>query len=473
MKNFLFILFIFLVNFGGLNAQESEPFRNIWINVYETEKEYKKLQDEIRDIERKIKLESDLKKMAEYNATLTLLEYRLSAYKEVPKSFADILDFPLPNVEKMNLNMISYFTKSFDRELMRNTEKVFALKAEYEKALGYLDDMIVKENDELKKNELENDRKYLSKADDLISQKLRAIYTIETFLETKKEIYRQEDLYIIISSAIIIVIAAIILYLIRRAIRRYVSDAEISAFWIRIINLITTISVVFLMIFLYVDNVLYALTFIGFIAAGFTIVMKEVILNLAAWIKLSFTNMINVGDRILVVDNRVVIGDVIDISPMSLTLYENITHNSATELKRAGRIIFIPTNMIFTKVFYNYTHDTMKTLYDLIEIPFALDSDFEKIKSITEETVISQTGRYIDMAKLQYSRLRDKYTMRSKKMRPKIQFMLQEDGKAIRMYLWYVSPYRDILNVRSNLTLELLRRYKEDNSIKLFGEKDS
>jgi hypothetical protein len=47
--------------------------------------------------------------------------------------------------------------------------------------------------------------------------------------------------------------------------------------------------------------------------------------------------------------------------------------------------------------------------------------------------------------------------------------MLQEDGRAIRMYLWYVAPYRDILNIRSNLTLELLRRFKAEPNIALGG----
>ena len=60
--------------------------------------------------------------------------------------------------------------------------------------------------------------------------------------------------------------------------------------------------------------------------------------------------------------------------------------------------------------------------------------------------------------------------MRGKRMRPKIQFMFQEDGKAIRMYLWYIAPYRDILNVRSAMTLELLRRFKSEPDIMLAGE---
>ncbi|MDR2151359.1 MAG: mechanosensitive ion channel family protein [Helicobacteraceae bacterium] len=448
--------------------------RNIWIATYKNHTEYEALKAKIDDLNKKIAvLRVRSKSERELNEELILLEAQLASYETLPKNFSELLDFSMPQTDKININLINFIAKTHRRELERAKERFKSLEKEYVLAIAYLDEYEAQAGQDGDAEFLErtrSDKRYFELARGLIDQKERALDTIGGFIETSERNYREQELTHIIVVAVVLAAIVAALWITRRAIRRYAMDAETSAFWIRLLNIVTAAIAALFLIFNYIDNLLYALTFVGFVAAGLTIVMKEAVLNFVAWLRLVFGGAVVVGDRILIYDAQPVIGDVIGISPMSLTLYENITHNNAAEIKRAGRIVFIPNNFIFTKAIYNYTHDTMKTLYDLIEIPFEIKSDFERINKITEETVSALTGRYIEMAKLQYDRLRDRYTMRGKRMRPKIQFMLQDDGKAMRMYLWYVAPYRDILSIRSAMTLELLRRFKNEPNILLSGE---
>ncbi|MDR1912505.1 MAG: mechanosensitive ion channel family protein [Helicobacteraceae bacterium] len=471
IRAFIFFAFLALSSFGALKDDYLND-RNIWIATYKNHIEYESLRTRIDDLNKKI-ARASLKGARELNDELALLEAQLISYESLPKNFPDLLNFPMPQVEKIRLNLISYIAQTYQRELERSNAHFKSLEKEYILAIAYLDEyesQAEKENDSSFLERIQSDKRYFEMARALIEQKKRALETIGGFIESSAQNYKEQDLTRILATIVIALIIILALWFAPRAIRRYGSDAESAAFWIRALNLAAAVIAALFLIFNYIDNLLYALTFVGFVAAGLTIVLKEAVLNFVAWIRLVFGGAIAVGDRILIYDSQPVIGDVIGISPMSLTLYENITHNNAAEIKRAGRVVFIPNNFLFTKAVYNYTHDTMKTLYDLIEIPFEIKSDFEKIRAITEESVLALTGRYIEMARLQYDRLRNRYTMRGKKMRPKIQFMLQEDGRAIRMYLWYIAPYRDILNIRSAITLELLRRFKDEPNISLIGE---
>jgi small-conductance mechanosensitive channel len=448
--------------------------RNIWIAAYKNHLEYEALKTRIDALSKEIAAaQRRSKSVRGLNDELALLEAQFASYDSLPKNFPDLLDFPAPQTDKIRLNIVSFIADTYYKELEASKARLRSLEKDYLSALAYLDEYETaarEANDEAFLERVGSDKRYFDLARGLIEQKKRALETIGGFIESQTQNYREQDLVRILITLAVVLAAFVALWIARRAIRRYASDAESSAFWIRLVNILTGLFAALFLIFNYIDNLLYALTFVGFVAAGLTIVMKEAALNFVGWLRLVFGGAITIGDRILIYDSQPVIGDVIDISPMGLTLYENITHNSAAEIKRAGRIAFIPNNFIFTKAFYNYTHDAMKTLYDLIETPFEIKSDFERIRVIAEETVAALTGRYIEMARLQYDKLRERYTMRGKKMRPKIQFMMQEDGKAIRMYLWYVAPYRDILNIRSAMTLELLRRFKSEPNILLAGE---
>ena len=218
----------------------------------------------------------------------------------------------------------------------------------------------------------------------------------------------------------------------------------------------------------YNENFAQGLAIFGVIGAGLTIVLKELVLSFVAWIVIMMGSAIRLGDRIKVdKDGKPIIGDVIDISLTKITLYENITNDSVTDHKKAGRIIFVPNYFILTHEVYNYTHLSMKTIIDLVEINLSFDSNFDKAEAITLEVVESISGRYMDMAKRQYDILKDRYTLRNMPTYPKIVFYPSTKGNGITMGIWYITPYREILRLKSELTKQTVGRLDKEGDIHL------
>lgn len=250
-----------------------------------------------------------------------------------------------------------------------------------------------------------------------------------------------------------------------------VDDEERSQRYFAIKKLSNIVFVIFsslIIALVYTENLAQGLAVFGVIGAGLTIVLKEVVLSIVSWMMMMSSSSIRLGDRIKIdKDGKPIIGDVIDISLTKITLYENITNDSITDHKKAGRIIFVPNYFILTHDVYNYTHLSMKTIIDLVEINLSFDTNIEKAEAITYETVEAISGRYTDMAKRQYDKLKDKYTLRNMTNYPKVVFYPSFKGDGVTMGIWYVTPYREILRVKSELTKQVIGRLQAEEEVHL------
>lgn len=233
-------------------------------------------------------------------------------------------------------------------------------------------------------------------------------------------------------------------------------------------NILFVILSVLIIALVYTKNLAQGLAIFGVIGAGLTIVLKELVLSIVSWMMMMASSSVRLGDRIKIdKDGKPIIGDVIDISLTKITLYENITNDSITDHKKAGRIIFVPNYFMLTHDMYNYTHLSMKTIIDLVEINLSFDTNIEKTEAITFEIVESISGRYTEMAKRQYDRLKDKYTLRNMTNYPKVVFYPSFKGDGITMGIWYVTPYREILRVKSELTKQIIGRLRMEEDVHL------
>ena len=118
---------------------------------------------------------------------------------------------------------------------------------------------------------------------------------------------------------------------------------------------------------------------LGFASAGIAIAMKDMFMSMLGWTVIMFGGTIHVGDRVRVYhDGSEFVGDVIDISLLRLTVFEDVTYSTYKTNRRAGRIIFVPNNYIFTDLIANYSHYGMKTVWDGIDITISFDSNHKK-----------------------------------------------------------------------------------------------
>ncbi len=472
----LLTLALALFAFEAEKAESSDYLnsKNFWIATYKNYKEFTKTENQIARLKIELAKKSDKEERRDLERKLLLLEAKLEAQKGFEGEFIDSMKLDLKTPEAIKINMLTYFTETYTRELKQIIEKHEEQKRKYSQALEYLQkikEQAIADKNEKLESEVSGDIEYFLQAFEILKNQEIKLETYKNLIQKKLSEYEHSEIPKLLTTVAFILLIFLLMYIFKRFIMRYSEDEEREFALKKSVNLLGFLSIILFLLFMYIENILYALTIFGFIGAAVTIVMRDALLNVAGWFNITFGNFIKVGDRIMLLhETKPVIGDIIAISISRITLLETINHTTALETKRAGRVIFIPNNYIFNHYIYNYTHDSMKMIYDLVEIDFLLDSNFEKIEQITVETVESITSRYLDLAKRQFENLQKRYEIRNTNLKPQVQFIMNNDKNCIRMYLWFISPYREILNIRSTTTLELNRRYRDESDIKLLNQ---
>jgi small-conductance mechanosensitive channel len=176
--------------------------------------------------------------------------------------------------------------------------------------------------------------------------------------------------------------------------------------------------------------------------------------------------MIRVGDRIKVsFQGDEIIGDVLDISPTRITLYEEITYLSYTNHKRAGRVIFVPNNLIFTQVILNYSHAGLKTVWDTIDIVVTFDSDHKKAAHIIREIARRYSKGYTELTRKQFGKLRDRYSVKHTNVDPRVFIFIEPYG--IKISMWYLTNSFATLTLKSTISAEIIDELKNEQGIKI------
>lgn len=473
-----FTILIFFITFSfSQNLEEIKKdylkSTNSWINTYKNRKEFFNLEDKILKLENELKIKQNRSKRDK----LEILKEKLKLYEKLNIEFITLMKLPLNDIK---INLFTYLTDTYFREFKKQKERYLNLKREYNFALTYLNDTLnrVKEIDTNEAREFEKEIKedinYFLLTKELFDRQLKNLHLYEEEIIKKSRVYEEETLKQHYISIIFITIIFLIGFILKKLLTLFNKNLDEDDIFIynKTISVVIFSVIIIFLLFTYIQNILHALTIIGIIAAALTIVLKEFILNLFGWFYITMSSFIKVGDRILIFhENQPIIGDIINISLTKITLYESINYTSAMELKRAGRVVFVPNNYVFNHSIFNYTHSKMKTIYDLIEIDLEYKSNVEKANDIVLSIVESKTSRYQDMAKLQYQYLKKRYEIRHMSLNPRVQFIINPDHDGYRMYLWYIAPYREILNLRSAVTVEIIEAFKKEEDIYLREKK--
>lgn len=196
------------------------------------------------------------------------------------------------------------------------------------------------------------------------------------------------------------------------------------------------------------EDFLYIVTFLSVLAAALTIATREIILNIVGSVYIFFSNMVRVGDRIMVqFETKHTIGDIVDISLMKIKLNEIEDYSNLKEIKNVGRTIYIPNSYVFTKVFYNYSRKKDGLINDLIEFEFTPATDFNAVEEITS-IVFSELG-----------------------ISHTITFKLNNLKTGIVGLVSYSINYKTASKMRGDISIKLLQSYSDSQNIKLKSSK--
>ena len=313
-----------------------------------------------------------------------------------------------------------------------------------------------------------------------IQQILDDFNTIDTIYKTKlKTIKNKAEIYIqtvkndikkeinrLIYLAISIIISILIFIFIKLTIRKYIKDENIYTFN-KIINFINFSVIILIISFFYINNATYLITILGFASAGIAIAMKDWFMNIFGWFVILGSGTFKVGDRIKVYmqnGNVKIVGDVIDITPTKFAIYEDVTLTTYLYNRRAGRIVFIPNNVIFTHPIFNYTHHGLSTVWDGIDITITFDSNYKKAVYLAKEIVNKYSKGYTDITKRRIKKLKAIYHIKNTNLEPRIYTFIEENG--IRISCWFLNNYAT-LNLRSTISAEILESFLKEDDIKI------
>ncbi len=117
-------------------------------------------------------------------------------------------------------------------------------------------------------------------------------------------------------------------------------------------------------------------TIISFISAGFTIALRDVILNLFGGFYIKIVKPFNVEDRIEVNNYK---GDVVNINTLNFELLE--VDNKDFMGQSTGVITHVPNSIIFSHPLRNYDK-AFKYIWNEITVNIPLDCNIEKVRKI-------------------------------------------------------------------------------------------
>ncbi|NWF66255.1 MAG: mechanosensitive ion channel [Campylobacterales bacterium] len=457
---------------------------SLWLKKYANFTTYQKVQEELDQIKKEIKLtnqkkDSEAKQHLEIlitkENTLTNQLELLSDYKESPfKEFIKPQEITnIPEVENpfSIISALSFIKMINQRKefYQQNYESLNKLILKLEQKKDILTKIVQINHDEKFKTELTYSTKEVDDFKDIYSifGTTISLYTKrvdEIVLNLTNQIKEQIKQTAYILS--IILILFIISILIKVAIKKYVTDNEKFYVANKVINVVTFILILLVLLFSYLENVTYLVTVLGFASAGIAIAMKDIFMSFLGWMVIVVGGTIHIGDRIKASkENMEFVGDVLDISLLRITLFEDVTLTSYTTNRRAGRIIFIPNNYIFTHMIANYSHSGMKTVWDGIDINITFDSNHKKAVYIVKEIVKRYSKGYTDITRKQLNKLRDRYNLRNTNVEPRIFAFVEPYG--IRISAWYLTNSYATLTLRSSISLDILDSFKEEDDIKI------
>lgn len=457
--------------------------QNPWIRKYNNSAKYASILNQIKSLEWQIKRtkpnSSNTEQLQVLNNRLETLQRQKSFFTDEKNPYKELTE--IKDIEKIPTitNPIAIIgAKDFIKQI-RSQEKTLqnnldslkdTIRALQEKkalldALLNLEDKTqnsetLEEIQRLQniKIELEGAQSILETSIEVYSRKSNDIIS-----KLEEQIQKQtiKTIYVLIICITIFFIALAIKF----ALKKYL-DQERLYIANKIVNFANIIIIAIVLLLSYLNNITYLVTFLGFVSAGLAFAMRDLFMSFLGWFVIIIGGGLHVGDRIRVHrDNTTYVGDILDISMTRITLLEDVTLNTYMETRRAGRIIFIPNNLIFTTIISNYTHGGMTTVWDGIDFTITFDSNHKRATEIVQEVARKHSKPHIESGKKRLLQLKERYSIKRISLEPRVFNMIEPNG--VRISLWYQSNAFTILNLRSTISLEIIEQIGKEPDIKL------
>jgi len=430
--------------------------------------ELKTINKKLKYLQRRRKTKSVLEKIENLKKSKLAIEAKLDILGNSNSSiFENIINFkPLPKAPEIKNPFLIFEAIKYKETIQNHLKKYEEKYQKFSNTIKLLEEklnIINSLNQKSKTLQTEIDDLYLAK--DIYKTKLNSLKReVENrIINVDSQIDKQLNKLLNLAIAIFI---SIFIFTILKIIMRKYAQGEVYILN-KTLNILNFSVIIIIIAFFYIDNATYLITILGFASAGIAIAMKDWFMNIFGWFVIVTSGSFKVGDRIKVYfqNGQVqIVGDIIDITMTKIIIHEDVTLSTYTHNRRAGRMIFVPNNTIFTNPIFNYTHAGLKTVWDGIDILITFDSNHKRAVYLAKETIKKYSKGYTDLTRKQLNKLRSTYNIKNTNVEPRIYTFIEEDG--IKISCWYLNSYAT-LNLRSTISAEILDKFKEDSEIKI------
>jgi small-conductance mechanosensitive channel len=470
----------YLSELHRLDSQISDE--NVWIKSYASYLASLEIKNNLENIRKRIKwLSKNAKSSSDFDELNGLIskEHILASQIEKLKGennapFSDLITPPkIDDIPKIS-NPFEVFT---GLSLIKKMDAGYEDYKKKRENLAGLVNLLQKEVDVYKKLARLNPEKFeavYKKKERELERFERALDTMTVTLDVyqkRLEIAKininkgiEKQIYGLMKIGLAILLVFLIFFLLKLVVKKYITDNERFYMANKIITFTNFTVILLILFFNYIENVSYLVTILGFASAGIAIAMKDWFMSILGWLVIVFGGSIHVGDRIRVdMDGMKYVGDVLDISLLRITILEDITLTSIMQNRRAGRIIFVPNNYIFTRMIANYTHHSLKTVWDGVKVTITFDSNHKKAMHLVKEITKKYSKGYTDITRKQLNKLRQHYSLKNTNVEPRIYSFIEPYGLDIEA--WYLTNAYGTLTLRSVISTEIIDAFKAEDDI--------
>ena len=469
-----------------ISLNKKKKTDNEWTKIYSSYMTHKALLDKEKNLAKQIEKLKKIKHLKQEQKELLaklekedkVLQDKISLIKDFDKDpFKKLITPPSLSDAPEITNPFSLISGlSYIKELASNKEKYLDRYKQLEDTISSLEQQRYLLSKIVNLNNNEIDKQHIK----FLNQEIKHLLTIKDIFKTTKNIYIKKadelklsiendikkELKKVVYVGVIALVFLIIFIFLKFLTRKYLADKESFYTVNKVINISFITVLILTILFAYLENVSYIVTILGFASAGIAIALKDWFMSLLGWFVIVIGGTIHVGDRVKFVrGNTEYVGDVVDISLLRMTIQEDITLTTYMHNRRAGRIIFVPNNYVFTDMIANYSHSGLKTVWDGIDFYITFDSNISKATSIAKNVAKQYSKGYTDITRKQLNKLRSKYQLKNTNVEPRVFSFIE--GYGVKVSVWYLTNAYATLTLRSTISTNILKEILEAEDIKI------
>lgn len=266
-----------------------------------------------------------------------------------------------------------------------------------------------------------------------------------------------ENQHKIFVSIFVILFLWLIRLLILRLVWRQTKNIKTRYQWKRSLSLIIPFVGVFFIGAIWMPAFEQFGAFLGLMAAGLAIALKDPLTNLAGWFFILFRKPFVVGDRVQIGENA---GDIIDIRQFQFTLLE--IGNWVDADQSTGRIIHLPNSKVFQESQANYSTG-FEYIWNEINITITFESNWQLAKSILENIINKNAEKISKSAEKEIFEASKNFMIYYKHLTPIVYTKVKEFG--VQLTIRYLCNPRKRRGSENEIWEEVLTQFNTQKDI--------